>query len=219
MRAQGGPLVFQSFHASTNRRLERKGRTRHRNVRSSPGRYRQQQGGTGSCCRCVVEIATLDATRNAAKVSGGTLSNSVCLGAGYKPDREDSSFRIRPRFAYGGGGHDGNSGRDGQRAERQSRSLSPSLSNRRKRRTWSWRSCEEAERNRRVVCGCCSRPHAPAQGLVSSWGGAFGSGQSGTTEWYASLWQNDRLIAATWNSVEIAIITNIICLVLGSVSP
>ncbi|TIM94855.1 MAG: ABC transporter permease, partial [Mesorhizobium sp.] len=37
-----------------------------------------------------------------------------------------------------------------------------------------------------------------------------------TTEWYASLWQNDQLIAATWNSVEIAIITTIICVVLGS---
>ena len=28
-----------------------------------------------------------------------------------------------------------------------------------------------------------------------------------TTEWYASLWQNDQLIAATWNSLEIAVIT------------
>ena len=36
-----------------------------------------------------------------------------------------------------------------------------------------------------------------------------------TTEWYASLWQNDQLIAATWNSLEIAIITTIICVVLG----
>ena len=29
-----------------------------------------------------------------------------------------------------------------------------------------------------------------------------------TTEWYASLWQNDQLIAATWNSMEIAVITH-----------
>ncbi|WP_245497866.1 ABC transporter permease [Mesorhizobium sp. M7A.F.Ca.CA.001.08.2.1] len=36
-----------------------------------------------------------------------------------------------------------------------------------------------------------------------------------TTEWYASLWQNDQLIAATWNSVEIAVITTVICVVLG----
>ena len=37
-----------------------------------------------------------------------------------------------------------------------------------------------------------------------------------TTEWYSSLWQNDQIIAATWNSVEIAVITTIICTVLGS---
>ena len=37
-----------------------------------------------------------------------------------------------------------------------------------------------------------------------------------TTEWYASLWQNDQIIAATWNSVEIAVITTVICTVLGS---
>ncbi|WP_245511825.1 MULTISPECIES: TOBE domain-containing protein [unclassified Mesorhizobium] len=37
-----------------------------------------------------------------------------------------------------------------------------------------------------------------------------------TTEWYASLWQNDQLIAATWNSIEIAVITTIISTVLGS---
>ncbi|RWP39551.1 MAG: ABC transporter permease [Mesorhizobium sp.] len=37
-----------------------------------------------------------------------------------------------------------------------------------------------------------------------------------TTEWYASLWQNDQLISATWNSIEIAIITTIIATVLGS---
>lgn len=37
-----------------------------------------------------------------------------------------------------------------------------------------------------------------------------------TTEWYASLWQNDQLISATWNSLEIAVITTIICVVLGS---
>ncbi|MER9655713.1 ABC transporter permease [Mesorhizobium sp. M0152] len=37
-----------------------------------------------------------------------------------------------------------------------------------------------------------------------------------TTEWYAALWQNDQLISATWNSLEIAIITTVICVVLGS---
>ncbi|TJX48494.1 MAG: ABC transporter permease, partial [Mesorhizobium sp.] len=37
-----------------------------------------------------------------------------------------------------------------------------------------------------------------------------------TTDWYASLWQNDQLIAATWNSIEIAVITTIISTVLGS---
>ena len=37
-----------------------------------------------------------------------------------------------------------------------------------------------------------------------------------TTEWYASLWQNDQLIAATWNSVEIAVIATVICTALGS---
>ncbi|ESX79645.1 peptide ABC transporter permease [Mesorhizobium sp. LSHC414A00] len=37
-----------------------------------------------------------------------------------------------------------------------------------------------------------------------------------TTEWYASLWQNDQLIAATWNSLEIAVITTLISVVLGS---
>jgi len=37
-----------------------------------------------------------------------------------------------------------------------------------------------------------------------------------TTEWYTSLWQNDQLIAATWNSLEIAIITTLISVVLGS---
>ncbi|MCF6100152.1 ABC transporter permease [Mesorhizobium muleiense] len=37
-----------------------------------------------------------------------------------------------------------------------------------------------------------------------------------TTEWYASLWQNDQLISATWNSMEIAIISTIIATVLGS---
>ncbi|ESZ60977.1 ABC transporter permease [Mesorhizobium sp. L103C131B0] len=37
-----------------------------------------------------------------------------------------------------------------------------------------------------------------------------------TTEWYASLWQNDKLIAATWNSLEIAVITTLISVVLGS---
>lgn len=37
-----------------------------------------------------------------------------------------------------------------------------------------------------------------------------------TTEWYASLWQNDQLISATWNSMEIAIITTVIATVLGS---
>jgi spermidine/putrescine transport system permease protein len=37
-----------------------------------------------------------------------------------------------------------------------------------------------------------------------------------TTGWYASLWQNDQLISATWNSIEIAIISTIISTVLGS---
>jgi spermidine/putrescine transport system permease protein len=37
-----------------------------------------------------------------------------------------------------------------------------------------------------------------------------------TTDWYSSLWQNDQLIAATWNSIEIAIITTLISTVLGS---
>ncbi|ESZ08284.1 ABC transporter permease [Mesorhizobium sp. M1060] len=37
-----------------------------------------------------------------------------------------------------------------------------------------------------------------------------------TTEWYASLWQNDQLIAATWNSLKIAVITTLISVVLGS---
>jgi spermidine/putrescine transport system permease protein len=39
-----------------------------------------------------------------------------------------------------------------------------------------------------------------------------------TTDWYASLWQNDQLIAATWNSIEIAVITTIISMVLGSMA-
>lgn len=39
-----------------------------------------------------------------------------------------------------------------------------------------------------------------------------------TTDWYQSLWQNDQLIAATWNSIEIAIITTIISTVLGSMA-
>lgn len=39
-----------------------------------------------------------------------------------------------------------------------------------------------------------------------------------TTDWYASLWQNDQLIAATWNSIEIAIITTLISTVLGSMA-
>ncbi|TIM29451.1 MAG: ABC transporter permease [Mesorhizobium sp.] len=37
-----------------------------------------------------------------------------------------------------------------------------------------------------------------------------------TTEWYASLRQNDQLISATWNSLEIAVISTIIATVLGS---
>jgi spermidine/putrescine transport system permease protein len=37
-----------------------------------------------------------------------------------------------------------------------------------------------------------------------------------TTDWYASLWQNDQLISATWNSLKIAVITTIICVVLGT---
>ncbi|TIV72478.1 MAG: ABC transporter permease [Mesorhizobium sp.] len=39
-----------------------------------------------------------------------------------------------------------------------------------------------------------------------------------TTDWYQSLWQNDQLIAATWNSIEIAVITTIISTVLGSMA-
>ena len=39
-----------------------------------------------------------------------------------------------------------------------------------------------------------------------------------TTDWYSSLWQNDQLIAATWNSIEIAIITTLISTVLGSMA-
>ncbi|TPJ71949.1 ABC transporter permease [Mesorhizobium sp. B2-7-1] len=39
-----------------------------------------------------------------------------------------------------------------------------------------------------------------------------------TTDWYASLWQNEQLIAATWNSIEIAVITTLISTVLGSMA-
>ncbi|MBZ9864448.1 MULTISPECIES: ABC transporter permease [unclassified Mesorhizobium] len=39
-----------------------------------------------------------------------------------------------------------------------------------------------------------------------------------TTDWYSSLWQNDQLIAATWNSIEIAVITTLISTVLGSMA-
>ncbi|TIN50443.1 MAG: ABC transporter permease, partial [Mesorhizobium sp.] len=39
-----------------------------------------------------------------------------------------------------------------------------------------------------------------------------------TTDWYASLAQNDQLIAATWNSIEIAIITTILSTLLGSMA-
>ncbi|MBN9550023.1 MAG: ABC transporter permease [Alphaproteobacteria bacterium] len=39
-----------------------------------------------------------------------------------------------------------------------------------------------------------------------------------TTDWYQSLWQNDQLIAATWNSIEIAVITTLISTVLGSMA-
>ncbi|RTL95783.1 MAG: ABC transporter permease [Hyphomicrobiales bacterium] len=39
-----------------------------------------------------------------------------------------------------------------------------------------------------------------------------------TTDWYQSLWQNDQLIAATWNSIEIAIISTLISTVLGSMA-
>ncbi|TIU78794.1 MAG: ABC transporter permease, partial [Mesorhizobium sp.] len=39
-----------------------------------------------------------------------------------------------------------------------------------------------------------------------------------TTDWYASLWQNDQLIAATWNSIEIAVITTLISTLLGSMA-
>ncbi|WP_353646893.1 ABC transporter permease [Mesorhizobium sp. WSM2239] len=37
-----------------------------------------------------------------------------------------------------------------------------------------------------------------------------------TTEWYRALWSNDQLIASTWNSVEIAVITTVISTVLGT---
>ncbi|WP_442583712.1 ABC transporter permease [Mesorhizobium sp. ASY16-5R] len=37
-----------------------------------------------------------------------------------------------------------------------------------------------------------------------------------TTEWYSALWNNSQLIASTWNSVEIAVITTIIASVLGT---
>lgn len=37
-----------------------------------------------------------------------------------------------------------------------------------------------------------------------------------TVDWYQSLWQNDQLISATWNSLKIAVITTIICVVLGT---
>ncbi|TPJ33059.1 ABC transporter permease [Mesorhizobium sp. B2-8-3] len=39
-----------------------------------------------------------------------------------------------------------------------------------------------------------------------------------TTDWYVSLWQNDQLIAATWNSIEIAVITTLISTVLGAMA-
>jgi len=39
-----------------------------------------------------------------------------------------------------------------------------------------------------------------------------------TTDWYASLWQNDQLIAATRNSIEIAVITTIVSTALGSMA-
>ena len=37
-----------------------------------------------------------------------------------------------------------------------------------------------------------------------------------TTEWYSSLWGNSQLIGATWNSVRIAVITTVVCTVLGT---
>ncbi|TPM38168.1 ABC transporter permease [Mesorhizobium sp. B2-3-4] len=37
-----------------------------------------------------------------------------------------------------------------------------------------------------------------------------------TVDWYQSLWQNGQLISATWNSLEIAVITTIISVVLGT---
>jgi spermidine/putrescine transport system permease protein len=37
-----------------------------------------------------------------------------------------------------------------------------------------------------------------------------------TTEWYAALGHNDQLIASTWNSIEIAVITTVISMILGT---
>jgi spermidine/putrescine transport system permease protein len=37
-----------------------------------------------------------------------------------------------------------------------------------------------------------------------------------TTEWYIALLGNDQLIAATWNSIEVAVITTILATVLGT---
>jgi spermidine/putrescine transport system permease protein len=37
----------------------------------------------------------------------------------------------------------------------------------------------------------------------------------GTTQWYRDLSHNGQLIGATWNSLEIAVITTVICTVLG----
>lgn len=37
-----------------------------------------------------------------------------------------------------------------------------------------------------------------------------------TTGWYSALWNNSQLIASTWNSIRIAIITTIIATVLGT---
>ncbi|TIT91770.1 MAG: ABC transporter permease, partial [Mesorhizobium sp.] len=39
-----------------------------------------------------------------------------------------------------------------------------------------------------------------------------------TTDWYASLWQNEQLISATRNSIEIAVIATIISTALGSIA-
>ncbi|PBC02871.1 ABC transporter permease [Mesorhizobium sp. WSM3860] len=59
-----------------------------------------------------------------------------------------------------------------------------------------------------IIMGLMSFNASPFYQLPFEW----------TTDWYASLWQNDQLIAATWNSIEIAIITTILSTVLGSMA-